>query len=170
MVSHLAAPRAKLTQVSERTFSRRTARYWQARPPQSTSNGEIHRYPMLDSTYFNSYCAMVAYNGTRGWAGNSVIGKGRSRGPPCSNSSCYPISRWSMGHGPWNPCSAPCSLTQSSSDVTAISIPRCRRHLTCDPRIEAGQELLALTRSLGQITTADQAAAFTAEFVFWTSR
>lgn len=45
-----------------------------------------------------------------------------------------------------------------------------RRHLTRKPRTEAGKELLALTRTLGKITTADQAAAFTAEFVSWTSR
>src|SRR5690625_7597950 len=54
----------KPTQFSAKTFHRRIAWCWSITPPPPEPTGEIHRYLMLDGTYFNGYCVLVAYNGT----------------------------------------------------------------------------------------------------------
>lgn len=45
-----------------------------------------------------------------------------------------------------------------------------RRHLIRNPRTAASQELLALTRTLGKITTPEQMTPFIAKFASWASR
>lgn len=60
---------AKPAQISARTFYRRIGWCWNVVPAQPEPTGENHQYLMLDGTYFNGYCVLVAYNGTHvvGW-------------------------------------------------------------------------------------------------------
>lgn len=160
----------KPAQVSERTFYRRTAWCWNVTPPQPEPTGEIHRYLMLDGTYFNDYCALVAYNGTDvvGW---QCCDREKTASWTALLQQLMPPDIAVVdGHGALE------SVIRALWPDTAIQ--RCyfhfhatiRKHLTRNPRTTAGQELLALTRTLGKISTAEQAAAFTAEFASWTSR
>jgi hypothetical protein len=49
--------------ASERTFRRPSAWCWNV-APQAPVTGEVHPVVMLDGTYFNGWCVLVAYTGS----------------------------------------------------------------------------------------------------------
>ncbi|WP_425574503.1 IS1/IS1595 family N-terminal zinc-binding domain-containing protein, partial [Nesterenkonia aethiopica] len=54
---------------SPRTFRRRTSWCWDIEVPQPDPTGEVHRQVIVDGTYFNGWCVLIAHNGTHviGW-------------------------------------------------------------------------------------------------------
>lgn len=158
------------THISQRSFYRRTAWCWKITPPIPGPTGEIHRYLMLDGTYFNGYCVLVAYNGTYvvGW---QFCDREKNASWTALIQPLVPPDIAVVdGNGPLE------RVIRSLWPET--NLQRCyfhirqriHTHLTRNPRTQPGRELLALIKTLNTITTPDQAAAFQAEFASWASR
>lgn len=161
---------AKPAHISAKTFHRRIQWCWNVTPPTPAPTGEIHRYLMLDGTYFNGYCVLVAYNGTHviSWQF-------------CDREKTASWTALIQGLTP--PDIAVVDGNRPLERVIAnlwpdTAIQRCyfhirqriHTHLTRSPRTQPGRELLSLAKTLNQLTTTDQAAAFTGQFASWTSR
>lgn len=125
---------------------------------------------MLDGTYFNDYCVLVAYNGTHvvGW---QFCDREKTASWTALLQHLVPPDIAVVdGHG------ALASVIRALWPDTVIQ--RCyfhihatiRKHLTRNPRTTAGKELLALTKTLGKLETTDHAMAFQAEFASWASK
>lgn len=161
--------RQKPAHLSTRTFFRRVQWCWNLTPPRPAPTGEIYRYLMLDGTYFNGYCALVAYNGTHvvDWQ-FCDIEKNASWTLLLQHLPAPHIAVID-GNGPLE------RVVQSLWPDTAMQRcyfhirQRIHTHLTRNPRTQPGRELLALVKTLNKIETATQAANFQAEFASWTS-
>lgn len=160
----------KPTHISAKTFQRRTRWCWQVTPPPPEPTGEIHRYLMLDGTYFNRYCALVAYNGTDVVSWQFCDREKTASWTLLLRDLPAPDIAVVDGNGPLE------RVIGSLWPNTAIQRcyfhirQRIHTHLTRNPRTQPGRELLTLVKTLNQIRTTDQAAAFAAEFASWTSR
>lgn len=47
-----------------RSFRARTSWCWQIDVPQSAPTGEVHRQIIVDGTYFQDWCVLIAFDGT----------------------------------------------------------------------------------------------------------
>lgn len=125
---------------------------------------------MLDGTYFNDWCVLVAYTG------NHVIGW-----QWCDREK----------HASWSallqqiPAPAATIVDGHKGLESALrehwpesKVQRClfhiqqniRTHLTMRPNLDAGKELLALAKALTPIQDLDQAAVWAGEFASWEAR
>ncbi|MGV2855488.1 IS1249 family transposase [Glutamicibacter sp. AGC84] len=159
-IAELGTPRS--------TFHRTTAWCWQVQP-HLEQTGEQHRYLMLDGTYFNGYCALTAFNGKHiiDWQF-------------CDREK---IASWThLLQGMTPPQIALIDGNGALESVlTALwpdtKIQRCYfhirqsmvKHLTLNPRTVPGQQLLALTRALMKVSTKDEAANWSEQFIHWQS-
>lgn len=154
---------------SARTFRRQSAWCWDVSPT-AVLSGEIHPQIMLDGTYFNDWCVLVAYTG------NHVI-----------------AWQWCdrEKHVSWSallqqiPAPAVAVVDGHKGLESALrehwpetKVQRClfhiqqniRTHLTMRPNLDAGKELLALAKALTPIQDLDQAAVWAGEFASWEAR
>lgn len=160
----------KPTQFSAKTFHRRIAWCWSITPPPPEPTGEIHRYLMLDGTYFNGYCVLIAYNGTHVVSWQFCDREKNASWTALIQPLVPPDIAVVDGNGPLE------RVIRSLWPDTALQ--RCyfhirqgiHKHLTRNPRTQPGRELLALVKTLNQLQTADEVAAFSGEFASWSSR
>lgn len=153
-----------------RSFRASTAWCWNIEIPQPRVTGEVLDSVMLDGTYLQGWCLLIAFSGDHvlGWqwcdresqpawiallkrlpAPGMVVVDGGS-GVAAALSQCWP-------HTPVQRCYFHIFRT-----VT--------RHLTMHPRLEAGKQLRALTRALMKVTDLDQARAWIVEYLAWETR
>jgi Transposase, Mutator family len=154
---------------SERTFRRRTQWCWNV-DPRPPVTGEIHPQIMLDGTYFNGWCVLIAYTGSR-----VIDWQWCDREKHASWSALLqripaPVVAIVDGHR---------GLESALREHwTGTKVQRClfhiqqniRTHLTMRPKLDAGKELLALTKALTEVKDLDLAAAWMGEFASWQAR
>ena len=159
---------ARLTEQAQSiaTFRRRTQWCWNV-TPQVSPTGEIHDQIMLDGTYFNGWCVLIAYTGEYvidwQWCDREKIASWTAllcRIPA-------PTVAVIDGNGP---------LIATVQKLWPQSrIQRCyfhvrqagHKHLTRHPRLPANRDLLNLYKALPKVTSLDEAAAWTAAFASW---
>ncbi len=153
-----------------RSFRASTTWCWNIEVPQPVVTGEVFPVVMLDGTYLQGWCLLIAYNGTHvlGWqwcdreskaawsallhrlpAPEMVVIDG-GRGIAAALAACWPETR----------------------------VQRCyfhvfqtvTRHLTMRPRLEAGKQLRALTQALMRVADLDQGRAWIVEYAAWETR
>ena len=154
---------------SGRSFRRLIAWCWRVKPVVAQT-GEIHRQIMLDGTYFNGWCVLVAYTGTHvvdwQWCDKESIASWSAlleRIPP-------PDIAIVDGNK---------ALLSVMADLwPKTKVQRClfhlrqgaHRHLTRHPNLQASQELLTLFKALSGIKNLDQAAAWMGSYATWESK
>ncbi len=153
-----------------RTFRRRTAWCWDIEVPQPGPTGEVHRQVIVDGTYFNGWCVLIAHNGAHviGWQW------------------CDKESKAAWG-ALFKRFPAPdVVVTDGGTGLRAAldqkwrrtRIQRCYfhiraaviRHTTLNPRLEAGKEILGLTRQLMTVQDLDAAAAWMGAYASWEAK
>lgn len=155
---------------SERSFRRRIAWCWNIPVPQPAVTGEIYRQIIVDGTYFSSWCVLVAHNGRHviGWQWCASENKA-AWGALIRRFPAPDVVVTDGGHG-----------LRSALDTywRRTRIQRCffhifasvRRHTTLNPKLAAGQEILALTRQLMAVHDLDAAAAWMGAYASWEAR
>lgn len=147
-----------------------TAWCWNIQVPQPAVTGEILASVMLDGTYFQGWCLLIAYCGQHvlGWqwcdkeskaawsallqrlpAPEMVIIDG-GRGIAAALAECWPHT-----------------LVQRCYFHLFQTVTR---HLTMNPRLEPGKQLRALTTALMKIDNLDQARLWIVEYMAWETR
>lgn len=155
--------------ASERTFRRRSAWCWNV-VPQAPVTGEVHPVVMLDGTYFNGWCVLVAYTGSHVIAWQWCDREKHASWSALLQQIPAPDVAVVDGHKGLE------SALREHWPETKVQ--RClfhirqniRTHLTLRPKLEAGKELLALAKALTHVTTLDEAASWTGEFASWEAR
>ena len=155
--------------TSDRSFRRQIAWCWRVEPVVAPT-GEVHRQIMLDGTYFNGWCVLVAYTGTHvvdwQWCDKESIASWTAlleRIPP--------------------PDIVIVDGNRALLSVLATSWPKTKvqrclfhirqgghRHLTRRPKLPASRELLALFQALSGVKDLDQAAAWMGQYATWEAK
>jgi hypothetical protein len=155
---------------SERSFRRSTSWCWRIDVPPPAPTEQIHDVVMLDGTYFQSWCVLIATDGHHviDWqwcdqekkiAWTQILKR-------------WPAPRMVVIDGGTGLHAA---IAEQWPDTR---VQRCyfhvfqavRRHTTLTPRLPAGREILALTKALMKISDLDQAAAWLGAYADWESR
>lgn len=155
---------------SARTFRRKTRWCWRIEVPPPVPDGVVHDVVILDGTYFQSWCLLIATDGRHviDWqwcdrekkiAWQQILNR-------------WPAPMMAVIDGGSGLHSA---LAETWPDTR---IQRCyfhifqvvRRHHTLKPRLEPGKEILALTRALMKVSTLDEAVAWLVEYQKWETR
>lgn len=153
-----------------RSFRAQTAWCWNIAVPQPAPTGEVHEVVMLDGTYFQGWCVLIAY------AHPFVLGW-----QWCDREKAI---AW---HQLLQALPAPgMAVIDGAGSLAAalatcwpdVPVQRCyfhikaaiRRHVTLQPRLKAGQELSALTNALMTVSTPAQARAWLAQYTAWETR
>lgn len=155
---------------SGRSFHRRTSWCWNIEVPRPTPTGEIHDAVIMDGTYFQSWCLLIATDTV-----NVIDWQWCDREKKVAWQQIlqrHPAPIMTVVDGGSGVLAA---LNQSWPETR---IQRCyfhiyqaiRRHLTLTPRLDAGRELLTLTRALMDVRTLDQAAAWMGTYATWEAR
>lgn len=150
-----------------RSFRAATSWCWNIEVPQPVVTGEIDQLLMLDGTYLQGWCLIIASNGThvRGWQWCNHESK------PAYQALLQQLPAPDMaivdgGQG------AAAALASCWPDTP---VQRCyfhifrtiTRHLTMNPRLEAGKQLRALTKTLMRVSTLEQATEWTRQYLAW---
>lgn len=151
---------------SARTFRRRIAWCWRVTPVAAIT-GEIHRQIMLDGTYFNGWCVLVAYTGTHvvdwQWCDKESI--------PAWTALLERIAAPDIVIVDGNR-----ALLSVLTDLWPTTrVQRCyfhlrqgaHRHLTRNPQLQASKELLNLFTALSKVHNLDQAATWMGSYATW---
>ena len=155
---------------SPRTFRRDTAWCWRIDvppPPPPTCAPDV---VILDGTYFQSWCLLIATDGTHvlDWqwcdrekkiAWHQILQR-------------LPAPKMAVVDGGTGLHAA------LAADWPTTRIQRCyfhifqvvRRHHTLRPRLDAGREILTLTKALMTVADLDQAVAWLTEYAAWENR
>ncbi|ORA97070.1 IS256 family transposase [Mycolicibacter minnesotensis] len=155
---------------SPRTFRRDTAWCWRIEIPPPPPPATAPEVVILDGTYFQSWCLLIATDGAHvlDWqwcdrekkiAWQQILQR-------------LPAPRMAVVDGGAGLHSA---LT---AQWPATRIQRCyfhifqvvRRHHTLRPRLEAGREILSLTKALMRVTDIDHAVTWLGEYAAWEAR
>lgn len=155
---------------SARSFRRQTQWCWRVPVPPPVPTGQIHDVVMLDGTYLQDWCVLIAYDGRHvlDWQWCDTEKK---------IAWAQILTRWP----------APRMLVMDGGSGLhaaarehwpAARVQRCyfhifqtvRRHTTLQPRLDAGRQVLALTRALMNVHSLDQAAAWMGEYATWEAR
>lgn len=152
------------------TFRRRLAWCWQVEvlPPKPT--GQVHDYLQIDGTYFNSWCLLIAFDGTQvvSWQW-------------CERENA-PAYRQLLSNLP-----QPDMVILDGANAAARAVKdlwpqaktqRClfhlqatiTKHLTRQPRLEAGREIKALSQGLSRVESQDQARAWMQQYQAWQTK
>lgn len=156
------------SQMSERTFRRRVAWCWTI-DPRPAPTGQIYPQLMLDGTYFNGWCVLVAYTGSF-----VVDWQWCDREKHASWSALLqrlPAPGVAVVDGHRGLASA------MAEHWAATKVQRClfhirhgaHRHLTRRPNLPAAKQLLALVKALTEVKNLDQAAAWMGQYATWES-
>ena len=155
--------------TSTRTFTRHTHWCWTVTPT-LTPTGEIHDQIMLDGTYFNGWCVLIAYTGTHVIDWQWCDYEKTASWTALINRIPAPTVAIVDGNGP---------LTTTIKRLwPQTRIQRCHfhirqaahRHLTRNPTLPANKELLGLFKTLPKVTTLTEAARWIAAFTSWEAR
>jgi hypothetical protein len=138
--------------------------------PQAPVTGEIHPVLMLDGTYFNGWCVLVAYSGSHVIAWQWCDREKHASWSALLQQIPAPDVAVVDGHKGLE------SALREHWPETKVQ--RClfhirqniRTHLTLRPKLEAGKELLALAKALTHVTDLDEAASWMGEFASWEAR
>lgn len=153
-----------------RSFRSRISWCWDIPVPQPVTTGEIHRQILVDGTYFGSWCVLIAHNGSHviGWQWCTSESKA-SWGQLLKRLPAPDVVVTDGGTG-----------LRSALDRywRRTKIQRCyfhifqtvKRHVTLNPRLDAGKEALALTRDLMDVHDLDAAAKWMGAYASWESR
>lgn len=152
---------------SSRSFRRRTQWCWRIEIPPPIPTGEIHEVVMVDGTYFQNWCVLIATDGHHvlDWQWCNYEKK----------------IAWSQILQRWP---APTMLvTDGGTGLHAAArdhwpmtrVQRCyfhifqtvRRHTTLRPRLDPGKQILQLTRALMKVRNLDQAASWMGAYATW---
>ncbi|MGY5319961.1 IS1249 family transposase [Neomicrococcus lactis] len=155
---------------SSRSFRRDTSWCWNVRVPPPAATGQIHHQIMLDGTYFNGWCVLIAFNGQHvidwQWCDTEkkIAWQALLERIPAPK-----IAIIDGGTG----------LRSALKDSwPSTRVQRCyfhifrniRRELTYQPRLPAGKELAALTSALMKVRTQEEAASWVREYARWEAR
>jgi hypothetical protein len=162
-------PQDQLASTS-RTFRRDTAWCWRIQVPPPAPSTTAHDVVILDGTYFQKWCLLIATDGRHviDWqwcdrekkiAWQQILQR-------------HHVPHMVVIDGGTGLHAA---ISESWPQTT---VQRCyfhifqvvRRHLTLRPRLEAGKEILLLTRALMKVREPDQAIAWLLEYNEWEIR
>ncbi|WP_271396320.1 IS1249 family transposase [Neomicrococcus lactis] len=155
---------------SARGFRKRIQWCWRVEVPPPVPTGVVHHQLMLDGTYFNGWCVLIAYNGQHvvdwQWCDRE---KKIAWQVLLERIPAPAVAIIDGGTG----------LRAALKETWPESkIQRCyfhvfqniRRELTFQTRIPAGKELAALTRVLMKVSTQDEAIAWLREYAAWEAK
>lgn len=154
---------------SSRTFTRHTAWCWNVAPVLAPT-GQIHDQIMLDGTYFNGWCVLIAHTGHHVIEWQWTDQEKTASWTALIERITPPAYAIVDGNGPLGR-----TIARLWPDT---GIQRClfhirqaaHTHLTRRPVLPANKELLALYKALSKVSTLDEAATWTASFVSWEAR
>ncbi|WP_309850149.1 IS1249 family transposase [Falsarthrobacter nasiphocae] len=149
-----------------RTFRRQHAWCWNV-APEPVLTGEVHRVLMLDGTYFNTWCALVAYTGEHVVAWQFCDREKRASWAALLEMIPAPDIVIVDGNA--------AALTVIGELWPATRVQRCLfhllhrvdEHLTRRPVLQAGRQLRSLARALPKVSSLDQAASWEASLAAW---
>ncbi|HLR55257.1 MAG TPA: IS1249 family transposase [Actinomycetales bacterium] len=156
--------------ASSRSIRRRFAWCWNIEIPQPPVTGEIYRQIIVDGTYFQGWCLLVAHNGKHviGWQWCDRENKAAW----AALLERFPAPDVVVTDGGTG--------LRAALDLKwkRTRIQRCyfhifaavRRHTTLNPRLEAGKEILALTRQLMRVNDLDEAATWMGDYATWEAK
>lgn len=150
-----------------RSFRAAVSWCWRIEVPPPAPTGQIHEQIMLDGTYFNGWCVLIAFTGSHvvDWQWCDQEKKVAWQ----ALMERIPAPRVVVVDGGTGLHAA---LRHYWPETR---VQRCyfhvfqavRRHLTFAPRLPAGRELMALTKALMKVSTQEQAAAWISEYSQW---
>lgn len=150
-----------------RSFRAATAWCWNITVPPLEPTGAIEDQVMLDGTYFNGWCVLIAFNTTHvldwAWCDRE---KQIAWAQLLARVSAPRLVIVDGGTG------IHAALRTSWPDTP---VQRCffhilqtvRRHTTYQPRTTSGRQILALTRALMRVDTTEQASAWLSQYSLW---
>lgn len=154
---------------TSRTFERSTAWCWNVEP-RLVPTGEVRDQIMLDGTYFNGWCVLIAHTGRY-----VVDWQWCDRERTASWSAFIeripaPVAAVVYGNGPL--------LSTIKKLWPETRIQRChfhiqqaaRKHSTRQPRREANTELQAIYKARRRVRSLDAAAVWQGQFIEWEAR
>lgn len=150
-----------------RSFRAATSWCWNIPVPRPTATGQVHPVVMLDGTYFQGWCLLIAYDGRHvlGWQWcdqeKKIAWQQLLAQFPAPDMVVIDGGR---GLG--------AAITDDWPDT---AVQRCyfhifqtvTRHLTMRPRLEAGRQIRALTKALMRVSNNEQAVAWTTQYTAW---
>lgn len=155
---------------SGRSFRRHTSWCWNVDVPQPAPLREVPRQIMVDGTYFADWCVLVAHDG------QAVI----------AWQWCNQESKTAWGQLIKRLPAPDVVVTDGGAGLRSAldtywpdtKVQRCyfhiyatvRRHTTLKPRLQAGKEILALTRQLMHVSDLNDAAAWMSDYAAWETR
>lgn len=155
---------------TDRTFRRRIAWCWDIPVPQPVVTGEVYRQIIVDGTYFGSWCVLIAHNGSHviGWQWCDT----ESKASWAILLKRFPAPDVVVTDGGTGLRSALDRYWRRTR------IQRCyfhifaavKRHVTLNPRLDAGKEALQLTRDLMKVHDLDSAANWLGAYASWESK
>lgn len=150
-----------------RSFRATTAWCWNIPVPHPLPTGEVDQVLMVDGTYLQGWCLLIASNGhhVRDWQwcdreskaayqallerlpAPELVAVDGGQGVAAALRECWP-----------------------ETPVQRCYFHLCRtitRHLTMNPRLEAGKQLRTLTDALMRVSTLDEATEWTRQYLAW---
>lgn len=153
-----------------RTFRAATLWCWSVRVPHPEPTGVVHEQLMLDGTYFNGWCVIIAYTRTHVVDWQFCDRENQAGYETLLRRIPAPRMVIIDGHH--------AALAAIKNLWPDTLVQRClfhvfqviRRHQTFNPRLEAGKEILELTKALMRVDNLDQASAWISEYTEWEAR
>lgn len=154
---------------TSRTFERSTAWCWNVEP-RLVPTGEVRDQIMLDGTYFNGWCVLIAHTGRYvvdwQWCDRERTASWSAFIEPIP----APVAAVVDGNGPL--------LSTIKKLWPETRIQRChfhiqqaaRKHSTRQPRREANTELQAIYKARRRVRSLDAAAVWQGQFIEWEAR
>lgn len=153
-----------------RSFRATTGWCWNIEVPQPTVTGEVYPTVMLDGTYLQGWCLLIAFSGQHvlGWQWCDRESKA-AWGALLQRLPAPEMVVIDGGRG------IAAALAEHWPDTL---VQRCyfhifqtvTRYLTMNPRLEPGKQLRALTKALMKVEDLDQARAWIIAYAAWETR
>ena len=152
-----------------RSFRSKIAWCWDIEVPQPVVTGEVYRQIIVDGTYFGSWCVLIAHNGSHviGWQWCATESKA-SWGALLKRFPAPDVVVTDGGTGLRSALDRYWKRTRIQRCYFHIFLT-VKRHITLNPRLDAGKEALQLTRDLMNIHDLDSAAAWMGAYATWES-
>lgn len=143
---------------------------WNIEVPQPGATGEVHQVVMLDGTYFQDWCLLIAYTGTHVIAWQWCDEEKKAAWQALLQRLPAPDMVVIDGGTGLNAALAECWPHTPIQRCYFHIMHTTTRHLTRRPKLEAGQELRALVGALMKVTCLDEAAAWMSAYSSWEAR
>ena len=150
-----------------RSFRASTRWCWNIEVPQPTLTGEVLPTVMLDGTYFQGWCLLIAFSGSHvlGWQWCNR----ESKAAWSALLERLPAPEMVVVDGGRGIAAA------LATHWPKTRVQRCyfhifntvTRHLTMRPRLDAGKQLRALVKALMQVSNLEQARAWIVAYANW---